>query len=250
MITNLQERPSYDRRPNYEPASAMEQFIVPLLRVHIERVIGALATPAPMQGRVLDVGCGRQPFRGMLETAGYDYVGLDVVQNSLNNVDVICSIDESLPQKLLTQSGFEFILCTEVLEHVADWDRAFLNLAALLAPGGLLLITCPHFYRLHEEPHDFWRPTLHALGYWAERVGLQVCEQKAAGDAWDVLGTMLGSCWPAPRKRCLSHRIASRFVMFAKSRLFKVLEKGRLQKVVALQGKLYLSNIVVLKKPI
>ena len=39
------------------------------------------------------------------------------------------------------------------------------NVAALLAPGGRVLLTVPHVYRLHEEPYDFWRPTLHAIHY-------------------------------------------------------------------------------------
>ena len=53
-------------------------------------------------------------------------------------------------------------------------------------------MTCPMFYPLHEEPYDFWRPTLHALDYFARRAGLRVVERQGAGDAWDILGTLLG----------------------------------------------------------
>jgi len=84
------------------------------------------------------------------------------------------------------------------MEHVADWDKAFKNLALLMERGGRVLITCPQFYRLHEEPYDFWRPTLHALRYFGGRAGFRTVHDVAAGGAWDVLGTLLADCLPYP----------------------------------------------------
>ena len=90
---------------------------------------------------------------------GFDYTGADVQQNKAATVDFVAAIDQPLPPQLAGAGPFDFIVCTEVLEHVADWEMAFRNLRSLLAPGGRLLITCPHFYPLHETPHDYWRPT-------------------------------------------------------------------------------------------
>lgn len=39
--------------------------------------------------------------------------------------------------------SFQFCLCTEVMEHVADDEKGFSELARVLAPRGLLLITTP-----------------------------------------------------------------------------------------------------------
>jgi len=39
--------------------------------------------------------------------------------------------------------NFESCLCTEVMEHVQDDEKGFSELARVLAPGGLLLITTP-----------------------------------------------------------------------------------------------------------
>jgi SAM-dependent methyltransferase len=242
-------RPIVNERADYEPAAPQEEFIVPLLRRHIEEAIATYASSVPPQARALDVGCGRQPFRKLLESTGYSYTSLDVQQNAEATVDVICAIDEELPKELFSLGLFQFVLCTEVLEHVADWDRAFRNLAALMAPGGRLLITCPHFYQLHEEPYDFWRPTLHALRYCACRVGLRILQEKAAGDAWDVLGTMLANCYPSPTKNRLLHRGVSKLVASSQRWLFKLLRNRRLQMLVQLQSPLYLANIVVFERP-
>jgi SAM-dependent methyltransferase len=58
---------------------------------------------------------------------------------------------------------FDVILCLNVLEHVFDFRPAFANLHRALRPGGTLVVFVPVFYPLHDEPHDYWRYTEHAL---------------------------------------------------------------------------------------
>ena len=107
--------------------------MVPLLKHQVERALGTHATPVPPAARVLDVGCGEQPFRRHLEGLGFRYTGLDVVQNAGETVDIVCSIDEPLPPAV-QGLAFDLVVCVEVLEHVADWPQAFSNLAAVLRP--------------------------------------------------------------------------------------------------------------------
>jgi SAM-dependent methyltransferase len=237
------------RRPTYTPGSPPETFIVPLLRVRIEAAIREYAFAGTAPPLVLDVGCGRQPFRPMLDSGGATYVGVDVQQSPEGTVEVIAAVDEILPATLLERGPFDFILCTEVLEHVADWPAAFANLARLLGPGGKLLITCPHFYHLHEEPYDFWRPTLHALNYFARVQGLHVIHQEAAGDGWDLLGTLLASCHVSPHSRRLLDRARARLVNWVRRLAFGLLRRGWPQRLARLQGAVYLSNLAVFEKP-
>jgi len=91
------ERKHYVQRPDYTPAAPHEAFIVPLVRQEVEAALEAYL-PAVHGGRVLDVGCGRQPFRALLEAQGFHYVGLDVEQNPEGTVDVLCEIDQPLPE--------------------------------------------------------------------------------------------------------------------------------------------------------
>jgi SAM-dependent methyltransferase len=244
---NSLPRPLVKERVNYDPAGPQEQFIVPLLRWHIEQVLANYAALPPLGARVLDVGCGRQPFRKTLESLGYSFTGIDVQQNPENTVDVICAIDESLPEGLVSRGPFHFVLCTEVMEHVADWDRAFNNLAALMEQGGRLLITCPYFYPLHEEPYDFWRPTLHALRYFGSRAGFRRLHEEAAGGGWDVLGTLLAECRPYSASNSLVDRGITKLVSLSRRGLFNLLCNGRLQRMVRMRSSLYLSNIIVLE---
>ncbi len=243
----LGERPHLDERPTYEPRARQEWFIVTRLAEAIPKAINAHTRG----GKVLDVGCGRQPFRTLLESRGLRYVGLDTQQNIDNTVAHVCPIDGELPATLLADGPFDFILCTEVMEHVADWQSAFANFHRLLAPGGRLLITCPHFYPLHEEPYDFWRPTPYALRYFAARFGLTVVVQQQVGDGLDVLGTTLAATKfrvPDRSWNPLAHLVV--FALQVKKVAWVWFCKQRFARsLVNPQTKLYLSNLVVLERP-
>ena len=235
-------------RATYRPIARQEEFIVPLVGGLIEQGLAMHAVHAPPGAEAIDVGCGRQPFRGRLEQLGYRYTGMDAAQNADGIVDVIAAIDAPLPTELASRQPFHFVLCTEVMEHVADWAQAFRNLSQLARPGGKILLTCPQFYPLHEEPYDFWRPTPYAIRTYAERSGLRVLEQKAAGDAWDVMGTLFACCAAVPAGRGPVDRLVRECVRIGKKAVFELLRRRFLQRHVTMVGPIYLSNYVVLEK--
>lgn len=232
------------RRDNYQPTTPTNYFIVTLLREAILDFFHNTLIDARPGENALDIGCGEQPFRSELEKKGYAYMGFDVTQNKKQNVDVLGLIDRPLPDALKNRQ-FNILICTEVLEHVADWQQAFQNMYSLLAPGGKILITCPHMYNLHEEPHDYWRPTPYALNYFADRYGLKVVSQRRLGDSWDVLGTVLGSF---KLKKIGGIGLKRKFIKILLRWIYNNLQSKRWQKDVAAQGSLYLSNFVVLEK--
>lgn len=85
------------------------------------------------------------------------YVGVDIREGP--NVDVVCDICDL--EKLFLRESYNVVICTEVLEHVKDWQKAVYNLKQIVAPGGSLLITTPTIgFPYHEYPSDHWRFTL------------------------------------------------------------------------------------------
>jgi SAM-dependent methyltransferase len=245
---NLIRDEGLERRSDYGLAPPQDRFIVQLLKRNIDKVLATYAVPRSTQPRALDVGCGSQPFRDNIEALGYKYVSVDVHQNPEKTVDIICEIDRALPPELTDLGGFDFILCTEVMEHVVDWDTSFSNFSKLLAPGGRLFITCPHLYPLHEVPYDFWRATPYALQYFGNKYKIEVIHQVNAGDAWDVLGTVLATFNASPISRKISDRIFSRLVSYFQKWLLELLLSGNLQKSVSVHGSFYQANIIVFEK--
>jgi SAM-dependent methyltransferase len=115
--------------------------------------------------RVLEVGAfnvNGSP-RLVIEPLGpATYVGVDIAPQE-GFVDVVldaCDLAEHFGL-----AAFDVVICTEVLEHVADWEKVTKGLDEVLAPGGLLVVTTrsPGF-PLHSYPSDHWRYVPEDLG--------------------------------------------------------------------------------------
>jgi SAM-dependent methyltransferase len=244
------ERPHIVERRAYAPNLPVEEFMLPVLEAAIRTVLDDL--PRGPQFRVLDAGCGGQPFRFVFETNSNSYSSCDA-SDPLGVVDHIAELDRELPRDLLGEQPFDFILCSEVLEHVLDWDTAFANLARLLAPNGRLLVTSPFVYVLHEQPYDFWRVTPHGIRALAERHQLSVVQLDSIGGSWDVIGTVLGAAIGSARARdpSLTTRAMTRVTEAFIRRAFAVLRKRTLQQRIHLGDlglPIYLANVALLEK--
>jgi SAM-dependent methyltransferase len=139
------------------------------------------------QGRLLDIGCGNKPYQKMFEGKISEHVGCDIVQSSEQRADVICPATQ-IP---LDDASFDTILCTQVIEHVAD-HRALLNEAnRLLRNGGVLILSGPMYWPLHEEPYDFFRFTCHGFREILKNAGFKVHSLQSNGGKWALCGQVL-----------------------------------------------------------
>lgn len=235
------------RRSEYKALRRQDRWLVPLLAKGIADRIER-CKPASDSCACLDVGCGEQPWRALLTQVGFRYESFDVQQNAARSVDHVGALDDELPDSL-QDARFDFIVCTEVLEHVANWPRAFANLAKLLKPSGRLLITCPHIWVPHEEPYDFFRPTSWGIAHHAQHAGLETLEITRLGDGYDVLGTVLAAIRArAPRRRPWMWLIAGPIALLRKLTL-ALLYVRPMKVAVELQTSLYLNTIALFKKP-
>lgn len=58
---------------------------------------------------------------------------------------------------------FDTIVCSEVLEHVADPYQVVSEIYRVLAPGGMVVLTTRFLFPVHDAPEDNWRFTHHGL---------------------------------------------------------------------------------------
>lgn len=111
--------------------------------------------------RVLELGSGR-PVNGR-----YLYSARCFFDDS--NTFVCSDIDPSFGHRvvdvttLAEAAAYDVILCLNVLEHVYDFHAAVARMFQALKPGGRLALFLPGYYPLHDEPHDYWRFTEHAI---------------------------------------------------------------------------------------
>jgi SAM-dependent methyltransferase len=153
---------------------------------HIERSISLLAKE--LTGEVLDVGCGRQPYKSYFAHATrMRACDFDAKRGA---VDFQCPAHQ-IP---LPDQSLEAIICTEVLEHVPNPLEVWKEFHRLLRPGGKVLLTTPMSWPGHEEPFDFYRYPEFGLRMLARESGFEVMRLIPRGGAWAYLGqTMLHS---------------------------------------------------------
>src|SRR5205085_7280582 len=61
----------------------------------------------------------------------------------------------------LADAEFEYVVCTEVLEHTLQPFAAVEEIRRVLAPGGHLFATAPFNFRIHGPLPDCWRFSEH-----------------------------------------------------------------------------------------
>jgi len=126
---------------------------------------------------VIDIGCGEKPYEDLFE--GTKYWGInygtlnaspDVVGNALN-----------LP---IGDASVDIVFSTQVIEHVPNPFKMIEECARILKPTGILILTGPFYWPLHEEPYDYFRFTKYGFAHLLESAGLESIEIKADGTDW------------------------------------------------------------------
>ncbi len=100
---------------------------------------------------ILDFGCGNgEVLRRMRElNPDAQYLGLDVSATALEAAGralegaALHQVEDGGPFPL-ADGAVDFIIASEVIEHVYDTDNAFRELARVLRPEGRLLVTTPY----------------------------------------------------------------------------------------------------------
>lgn len=100
-----------------------------------------------LRGRVLDVGCGEQPYHEIIATAvadgRIDYTGLDpsvaALERVAGSVPGVALVEGVIETYQGPEGGFDAVLSFRSMNHFEDMRAAFANIARLLRPGGTLL---------------------------------------------------------------------------------------------------------------
>jgi len=122
-----------------------------------------------VRGRVLDIGCGEKPYEPLFRGRYSAYIGIDLETVNRSRADVFGD-SLHLPFK---SSTFDTVFSTQVLEHVRDPFAMLREIGAVLAPDGVLILTAPQAWPLHEEPFDFFRYTRYGLEELLRTAGLR-----------------------------------------------------------------------------
>jgi SAM-dependent methyltransferase len=180
----------------------------PIDRFYIERFLGHHGGPSgDIRGRVLEVGdtTYTKRFGSEAEIVTSDVLDVDP-RNPAATLVLDLGADVELPA-----ASFDCIICTQTLLLVYDVRLAMRNLHALLAPGGVLLLTVPGISQICSEEvarsGDFWRFTTQSMTRLChERFPHEQVEVEAFGNVLTAACFLYGLAAEELRPAELDHR--------------------------------------------
>ncbi len=149
------------------------------------------------RGRLLDVGCGSKPYEHIFRPFVAEYIG---VEHEATFSETAAEQGDKRPDVLydgnrlpFDDNVFDTVLSVQVLEHTPRPAALVCEMGRVLKPGGILILTAPFSFRLHEEPHDYFRYSPHGLKQLCGDAGLTVVEMQQQGSLWSLIGHKLNS---------------------------------------------------------
>jgi SAM-dependent methyltransferase len=139
--------------------------------------------------RILDVGAGELQYKKYFKHLNYvsQDLGVGDANWDYSKIDIISDI-YNIP---VEEKSFDYILCTQVIEHLKYPHQAFKEFSRILKSGGLLFVTCPLSWKEHQQPYDYFRYTQYALKMLAEENNFKVLELNKVGGKFITMAKLM-----------------------------------------------------------
>lgn len=133
-----------------------------------------------MTGKLLDVGCGRKPYKSLFTVDKYIGIEIDSERSRTTSAADVFYDGNLFP---FIDGEFDCILCNQVLEHVFNPELFLHEINRVIKNDGFLLLSIPFAWDEHEQPHDFARYSSFGLAYLLEKNGFKIINHtKTAAD--------------------------------------------------------------------
>ena len=110
-----------------------------------ESAMAVLARLRPAPASVIDLGAGEGAFTLRLKTTGYQCQAVELSPDRFRVDGVACrSLDLNADFAAEIGRTFDVVVAQEIIEHLENPRHFLRQCVALLAPGGLLLLTTPN----------------------------------------------------------------------------------------------------------
>ena len=169
-------------------------------REYLRKMIQEQADSLPPAAMVLDAGAGNCMYSPQFEHVNYesaDFCQVEKAYAKYGEITYVCDIAE-IP---VEDDRYDFVLLTQVLEHVNEPKAVLREMHRVLKPGGRMLVSAPLYYPEHETPYDFYRYTQYGLRHLLEGADFEVCSQDWMGGYYAMLAYQFGfAAWDLPAR--------------------------------------------------
>lgn len=144
---------------------------------HIEMRIRArkIFSFLPKRGknnRILDAGCGSGIYSLTLVQKGFEVYSVDIDKSKLEflrkNSNQLNISEGDLTHLKFKNESFDYVLCSDVIEHITDDKKAVNELSRVLKSKGILALTVPAYSK--KNLRDYQRFNHKRVGYKIEDI--------------------------------------------------------------------------------
>ena len=139
---------------------------------HTREVLGHYVPLFQDKAPVLELGCGRGEFLGLLAAAGIEATGVDsdegmVEKARAEGLDVVCADAVAFMRADPPPGPYQGVFCAHFVEHLTPSQARELldGVRRVLAPGGRFVAVTPNPACYAVLSHDFWRDPTHVRFY-------------------------------------------------------------------------------------
>jgi SAM-dependent methyltransferase len=230
-------------RQQFEPGLAAGWLVNPFFFARRGLLRGLEEFFPHLTGDVLDVGCGRKPYRRFSSATRYVGVDIDTPNTrSLGVADVLYD-GRHLP---FPDASFDAVLCSQVFEHVFTPAEFLAEIFRVLRPGGRLVLTVPFVWDEHEQPIDYARYSSFGLASVLRAAGFDgLTLRKSLADARILFQLVNAYLYKITHSRRLWADALAMFLLMAPINLSGLV----LGPILPANRDLYLDNIALAYKP-
>ena len=116
----------------------------------VDFIADVLRQSLPVNGKILDVGCGNGVISSHLGRLGFNVLGIDVSEKTIEMAKAIepmpnvSFMKKSAEELVASGQKYDAVICSEVLEHLHDPGALLKVLHETLADNGKLIVTVPN----------------------------------------------------------------------------------------------------------
>lgn len=191
-----------------------------------------------LHGVCMDFGCGTQPYRRLLHVD--KYIGVEIETDDKRE-GIIYYDGHKLP---FADEKIDSIISSEVFEHIVNIEEVLAELYRVLRVGGVMLVTVPFAYPKHCWPFDYKRYTTQGIKNLMVNAGFECIECNATSGYWECIMQLKNVYWEETIKTRTAIGFSIKKIFILLNNLNGILAN----KVMPASDKLYLDNILIVKK--
>ncbi|MCL5432851.1 MAG: class I SAM-dependent methyltransferase [Patescibacteria group bacterium] len=167
-----------------------------LIKYYLYSDIKKITAKYNFSGSIIDVGCGNKPYKKLFNKTK-SYKGIDFKTYSKNfsfydekpdfYFDEKYNKTFKLPFKT---NNFDNALSFQVLEHHKKPEIMIKEILRIIKKGGLLLVSFPLIWGLHEEPNDYYRFTEYGMNELVKKYGGKIITIKKQGAIFSTVSVL------------------------------------------------------------